>query len=231
MNVQILQLIDGAKKATGVAVVIDVFRAITVESFLYSNGAEKIIPVGDINKAYEHKAKQPEVVLIGERGGKICEGFDFGNSPSQIKNYDFGGKTVIHTTSAGTQGVANAKNADVILCACLCNAKATAEYIKELNPQTVSLVCMGLAGIEPTDEDTLCAEYIKSLLECKPISLEDKIQNLKQTSGAKFFDPAQTDVFPTEDFYLSTKADIFPFALRIETENGIQTTRKIDIKI
>ena len=231
MNVQILQLIEGAKKATGVTVVIDVFRAMTVESHLYSLGAEKIIPVGDIEAAYNYKKANSDVILIGERGGKICDGFDFGNSPSQIKGHDFTGKTVIHTTSAGTQGIANAKNADIILCAGLCNAKATAEYIRLLNPETVSLVCMGLAGVEPTDEDSLCAEYIKSLLENKPISLCEKIEKIKHTSGAKFFDKAQADVFPEEDFYLSTKVDVFPFALRIAEENGVQYTKKTDVKI
>ena len=229
MNIKILQLIDGAKKATGVAVIIDVFRAFSVESLIYSKGAEKIIPVGDINWAYEYKKTHPEVVLIGERGGKICEGCDFGNSPSQIKDFDFCGKTVVHTTSAGTQGVANAKNADVILVASLTNAMATAKYIASLNPNNVSLVCMGLAGVEPTDEDTLCAEYIKSLLENTSINLNEKIENLKTTSGAKFFDKAQSDVFPTEDFYLSTNVDAFDFALRIDEENGTAFTKKIDI--
>lgn len=231
MNIRILQLIDGAKKATGVTVIIDVFRAMTVESYLYSLGAEKIIPVGDIEVAYNCKRANPDVVLIGERGGKKCDGFDFGNSPSQIKSHNFSGKTVIHTTSAGTQGIANAKNADIILCAGLCNAKATTEYIRSLNPQNVSLVCMGLAGLEPTDEDSLCAEYIKSILEDKPIALDNKIESLKTTSGAKFFDKAQAEVFPEEDFYLSTQTDVFPFALRVEKQNGTQYTKKIDISL
>ena len=36
-------MIEGAKQATGVAVSIDVFRAFTVEAYLMSNGADKII--------------------------------------------------------------------------------------------------------------------------------------------------------------------------------------------
>ena len=114
MNIQILHLIEGAKQARGVVVVIDVFRAFTVEAYLANNNAEEIIPVGDIDFAYNYKKEHPQAVLIGERGGKICKGFDYGNSPSQIKDINFNGKTVIHTTSAGTQGIANAKNAEVI---------------------------------------------------------------------------------------------------------------------
>ncbi len=47
MNIKILQLIEGAKQATGTAVIIDVFRAFTVEAYLVNNGVQKLIPVGD----------------------------------------------------------------------------------------------------------------------------------------------------------------------------------------
>ncbi len=39
MNVQILQLIGGAQAAKGLTVIIDVFRAMTVEAYVISNGA------------------------------------------------------------------------------------------------------------------------------------------------------------------------------------------------
>lgn len=220
MNIEILHLIEGAKKAKGVTVIIDVFRAFTVEAYLMNGGAEKIIPVGDIDFAYKYKEEHPEALLVGERGGKICKGFDYGNSPSQIKNLDLRGKTVVHTTSAGTQGIANAKNADIILTGSLTNARAVANYIKTLNPENVSLVCMGLEAKSPTEEDTLCAEYIKSILLNTPISLEEEIEKLKTTSGAKFFDKEQSEVFPEEDFYLSTRFDIFNFVLKLKKNIG-----------
>lgn len=229
MNIQILNLIEGAKQARGVTVIIDVFRAFTVEAYLASLNAKKILPVGDIDFAYAYKKQNLEILLVGERGGKICDGFDYGNSPSQIKNIDFTGKTILHTTSAGTQGIANAKNADVILTGSLVNAKAVARYIKQLNPENVSLVCMGLEAKAETEEDTLCAEYIKSILEGNAFDLESGIESLKYTSGAKFFDK-QNDIFPEEDFYLSTKADNFDFVLRVEKdENGLNYVEKIDV--
>ena len=215
MNVKIFHLVEGAKQATGLTVIIDVFRAFTVEAYLMAGGAEKIIPVGDINLAYQYKREHPEYILVGERHGKICEGFDYGNSPSQISGADFSGKTVIHTTSAGTQGIANAFGASEILTGSLTNAKAVAAYIKAQNPKEVSLVCMGLEAKAETEEDTLCANYIKSLLEGTSIDLEKEVQSLKFTSGAKFFDEAQKEVFPEEDFYLSTQVDKFPFVLKL----------------
>ena len=216
MNVQILQLIEGAKAAHGVTVIIDVFRAFSVEAYLFAQGADRIIPVGDVDLAYRLKKENPQFVLAGERHGKILPGFDMGNSPSQNVSIDVTGKNVVHTTSAGTQGIANAIHADEILGAGLVNARATAEYIRRGGTNEVSLVCMGLEALAPTEEDTLCARYIKSLLENEPMDLKKEIESLKYTSGAKFFDPKQKDVFPREDFFMCTDVDKFDFAIKLE---------------
>lgn len=230
MDIQILHMIEGAKKARGTAVIIDVFRAFTVEAYIMNNGAARLIPVGDMNIAYEFKRRDPSCVLIGERRGRILPGFDYGNSPSRIKDVDFRGKTVIHTTSAGTQGIANAANADEILTGSLVNARATAEYIKRSGARTVSLVCMGLHAERQTEEDNLCAYYIKSLLEGAPLDLTCDIEKLKETSGKKFFDPLQWDDFPNEDFFLSTETDKFPFALKATPEpDGTHRVTRIPV--
>lgn len=231
MNIKILHMIEGAKQATGVAVIIDVFRAFTVEAYLMNNGAEKIIPVGDKEIAYKYKEENPETILIGERHGKILPGFNYGNSPSQLENIEFDSKVIVHTTSAGTQGVANAKNATEILTGSLVNAKAIAEYIKKKKYEDVSLVCMGLEAVSQTEEDNLCAYYIKSLLEDKPIDLKSEIDKLKTTSGAKFFDKEQQEVFPEKDFYLSTEVDKFNFVLKLEKDEnlGLDYIIKIDM--
>ena len=232
MDIQILQLIEGARQAKGLTVIIDVFRAFTTESFIMSRNPEKIIPVGDVELAWDYKSKHPNAVLCGERGGAIIEGFDYGNSPSAVIEDDFTGRTVIHTTSAGTQGIVNAVGADEILGGCLVNANAIACYIRKKQPDFVSLVCMGLAGVRPTDEDTLCAEYIKGLLEDRPLADMDKrVQALRHTDGAKFFDGAQQQVFPRRDFELSTMVGICPFVLRLtdDAESGLQRMERVDV--
>jgi 2-phosphosulfolactate phosphatase len=200
----------------------------TVEAYVLHNGAADVIPVGDLDAAYAYQAAHPHVVLIGERGGRKCPGFDFGNSPSQVADVDFSGKTVVHTTSAGTQGIANAIHATEILTGSLVNARAIAEYIRKKSPEEVSLVCMGLDGKEPTREDTLCAEYLKSMLEGAPMDLSDGIAECRQTSGAKFFDENNREVFPQEDFWRSVEADRFDFVLRVEPgDDGWMHTRMV----
>ncbi len=231
MNIKILQLIEGARQATGLAVIIDVFRAFTVEAYLVNNGVQKLIAVGDKQIAYDYKEKNKDCILIGERRGIMLDGFDYGNSPSQIEKINFTGKTVVHTTSSGTQGIANAQNANEILTGSLVNAKAIAEYIKMQNPEDVSLVCMGNGGESEAREDTLCAEYIKSLLEGKNPNLDKEIEDLKNIAGKRFFDPNLQEIFPKRDFYLSTELNKFNFVLKVEKDDdGLNYVRKIEVK-
>lgn len=230
MNIEILQLIDGAKKARGLTVVIDVFRAFSVEAYMMAAGVEKIFPVGQAELAYQLKAENPQYILAGERHGKILPGFDTGNSPWELRNLELQGKTVVHTTSAGTQGIANATGADEILGGSLVTAKAIARYIQKSGARQVSLVCMGLEALRPIEEDTLCAEYIKSLLLGTEMDMSAEVEKLKQTSGAKFFDEAQNDVFPRNDFFMCTQVDKFPFVLRLnKTDGPIPYMEKISI--
>ena len=232
MDIQILHLVEGAKAARGIAVIIDVFRAFTVETYLMRNNAAKIIPVGDVAAAFDYRKNHPGTLLCGEREGVMIEGFDFGNSPSQLEHVDLTGKTVVHTTSAGTQGIANAVHADEILTGSLVNASAVAEYIRRKNPAQVSLVCMGLGCLRPIEEDTLCAEYIRSLLEGEPLdNMEARMADLKNTSGAKFFAPETLHVFPQRDFELCVKLDTVPFVLRLtrDEESGLGCMERIDV--
>lgn len=232
MKIQILHLVEGAKAAKGTTVIIDVFRAMTVETYLMKNNAAKILPVGAVEVAFSYREKHPDAILCGERKGIIIDGFDYGNSPAQIEGVDFTGKTVVHTTSAGTQGIANATGADEILAGSLVSARALATYIKRKNPEEVSLVCMGLAGKRTTDEDELCGEYIKSLLEEKPLpDLEERIHRIRFTDGAKFFEEERQHVFPRRDFELCTQVDSCPFILRLtrDPETGLDCMERVDV--
>ena len=71
MRIKILELIDGAKKAEGLTVIIDVFRAFTLETYLFAQGAEKIYPVGEMAEAFALKEQHPDWLLadISDRRG------------------------------------------------------------------------------------------------------------------------------------------------------------------
>lgn len=46
MKIQILQMIEGARKARGLTVVIDVFRAFSLECYLMAKHPSRLCPVG-----------------------------------------------------------------------------------------------------------------------------------------------------------------------------------------
>jgi 2-phosphosulfolactate phosphatase len=216
MNIDILHLIEGARRARGLAVIIDVFRAFSTACYAVRNGAVGIIPVGDVELAYKLKKENSDHVLMGERKGQKLPGFDYGNSPTEIQTVDFSGKIVIQTTSAGTQGFANAKNADELISGSFVNAEAIATYIRKKSPDGVSLVCMGTWAVERSEEDTLCAEYIADRLHHRKIDRLAIYNRLKASRSArKFFDPAATWA-PEKDFDLCLNIGFCDFVLKAE---------------
>jgi hypothetical protein len=141
------------------------------------------------------------------------------------------GKMLIHTTSAGTQGIVNASGATEILTGSLVNAAAIARYIKASDTEEVSLVAMGWEGKEVAPEDVLCARYIKSFLEGTSMDMEKELSMLRETpSGAKFFKPETQDVFPEGDYWMCTGVDRFDFVLKVsQLEKDIFEVKRIDI--
>jgi len=229
-QIDILHLIEGAKQARGLTVIIDVFRAFSLECYLYDMGVKEIRPVGTIEEAFRRREDLTDAVLVGERHGKKCEGFDYGNSPSSIQFENVRDKIIIHTTSAGTQGIVNANGASEIITGSLVNAKAVAEYIMKQQPQTVSLVCMGNGGIRPAAEDELCAEYIKSILEGHELQdFEQRVAKLRYHGGEHFFDENRQDIYPQEDFWMCTEYNRFSFVIRVDKDEKGYVTHRIDV--
>ena len=221
MEIRINHLIEGARRAEGLVVIIDVFRAFSLECWLFAMGAREIRPVGAVEDALAWRTRDPEAVLIGERHGRKLDGFDFGNSPSTVDPEIIREKRIIHTTSAGTQGVTGAVRAQEILTGSFVNAKAVAEYILQKNPDVVTLVCMGKEGLAPAEEDELCALYLQSLLTGSPMpDIDDRLQALRTGGGKHFFDPDNQEVFPEKDFWMCIDRDRFDFVIRIENRDG-----------
>ncbi len=228
MKIQILQQLEGAKQAKGLAVIIDVFRAFTTECFFIANGAKEIFAVGDEKIAYALKKEHPDYILAGERKEVMLPGFDYGNSPAKIEKIDFTNKTIVHTTSAGTQGIANASYAEEIITGSFVNASAIAQYINQKNPKVVSLVCMGKAAISPTEEDTFCAEYIQSLLLKQNYPLMEKLASLRHLEGKRFFNPENQEQCPERDFFIATTPNQFNFVLKaVSDKRGFHRIQKI----
>ena len=218
MVIQIESLLAGAARARGVVVVIDVFRAFTTACLAFRQGAERIVLFERVDHAQAFAATQPGSVLLGEVDGAKPAGFDFGNSPAEIDGVDFTGKTLVQSTRAGTTGVTRTKRATQVLAASLQNARATAEFLMAAQPDEVTLVAMGWAGEFRTEEDELCALYIRNLVQGHELPVDAlRAVILASKEAQKFGDP-RTPQFAVGDLDRCLAIDAARYAIRVEQE-------------
>ncbi len=229
LRVNVLDHVAGAKDAEGIAVVIDVFRAFSVAAYAFSRGAATVIPIANVDDARRLKHEHPDWLLIGERHARPLPGFDCGNSPSDLEKLEVNGRTIIHTTHAGTQGLTAVPVAVETLTGALVNAGAIVRYLQSKQPDVVTLVRMGHEARENCAEDDLCAELLRSRLLGEPMPVAGVRELLRKAPSAhKFFDPA-CDWAPERDFDLCTRVDEFDFVLRRDASATPPCLRKIDV--
>jgi 2-phosphosulfolactate phosphatase len=216
MRIHAADFVAGAASARGVAIVIDVFRACSLQAYALAAGAEAIVPVEGVEDAQALKAQHPQWLLVGERHARRLPGFDCGNSPSEVLAARPVGRTVIHTTHAGTQGLMAASRAvSHVFTGAFVNLSATLAAVRALSPDDVTIVAMGHEARERCEEDDLCREVMISALNGQSFSLGDLPDRLRSApAAAKFFDP-QADWAPEEDFQLCTRVDAVPFAISL----------------
>jgi 2-phosphosulfolactate phosphatase len=221
MEIEILEFTEGARIAKGLTVIIDVFRAFSLACYAFGEGASRLIAAGEIEEAFLLRKKFPDAVLIGEREEKKIEGFDLGNSPTHVLCYDLKGKTVIHCTTAGTNGLVNAINASEVITGSFVNADAVVDYIRSSDYNKVSLVAMGYRACETADEDVFCAEYMSDKLSGVEPDFDSTRSILQLSAGQRFFNPANLQHSPPSDFFLCTDLNRFDFVLKaVKSDNG-----------
>jgi len=226
MKISLGSLLEGARRAAGTVAVIDVFRAFTTAAVTFANGASRIIMVGSVEEALALREGGIGQVCIGEVHGRAPEQFDFGKSPFEVCDVDFGGKTIIQRTSAGTQGIiAAAGLAECLYASSLVTAEATVRAILAEGIDRISLVAMGDNGRKRTDEDGLCAIHLRNRLEVRP-SDPEAVRRLILAGGevARFHDPARPHLHP-EDVAIALDIDRYDFAIRVRIEDGRPVAR------
>lgn len=184
MEIKIKSCLEGARQAKGLTVIIDVFRSSNTIITCLGQGADYVIPVGKLERAYQLKKDNPGYLLAGERNSQPPEGFDFSNSPSYVSSLDLRHQKVILTTSAGTQGIVNATDADEILIGSFANARAIVDYINKKQPGIITLAPMGFASSEKAEEDEQCAWYLKERLLGHQPDVQDISNKIRHSKGA-----------------------------------------------
>ena len=96
-------------------------------------------------------------------------------------------------------------------------------------------------GVKPHMMKDVLAPLRPVLAEKKPLlitmaagltmaDIREKAQALRYSTGAKFFDPQQQDVFKEADFHLCVDVDAIDFVLRLKkSPDGLDFMERIDI--
>ena len=205
--------------------VIDVLRAFSTAAYAFGVGAESIILVSDVEEALSIKAQQSGTLIMGEVRGIKPEGFDFGNSPTEIASQSLKDKSLIQRTSAGTQGVIRSINAEKLFTASFVVANATVRAIQQLDPGEISFV---ITGRYFEGEDKVCADYLAARLRGEN---PDPAPYLERVRSSPELEHMSADQFPylASDVEHCTRLDAFPFAMPVTREQGRPVMRAFQI--
>lgn len=160
------------KGATSVA--IDVLRATTVLTTALEAGAAKAIPAAEIDTARALKEKYGDGVLLGgERDCRLIPGFDLANSPREYTAARVSGKTIVLTTSNGTQTMQQAQAADAMILVCLRNIGAAADWLAGRELRRVVIACSGCLGSFALDDAVTAGVLVSELEQRCQLTLDD----------------------------------------------------------
>jgi 2-phosphosulfolactate phosphatase len=154
--------LDDVAEQTGTVVVIDVLRAFTTAAVAIAAGAGPYRLVSTLDEAYAARDADPAVRLLGEVDGLTAEGFDHGNSPTELVGVDLSDVPIVHRSSAGTQGVVRATSADRVLVTSFAIAGSTAAALAD--DDRISFCVTGAHSGRDGEEDRACGEYVAAVL-------------------------------------------------------------------
>jgi len=224
LDVRVELGLEGAARARGVAIVIDVFRAFTVSAYALAGGAVECILVRDVDEAVEVAGRIPGAVVSAEVDGLPVEGISISNSPTQVAGLDWEGRTLVQRTSAGTQGAtAAAVRAERVIAASLVVAGATARFVRALDPPLVTLVPTGGEGRHV--EDLACAELLEARLAGRPVEAEALLDRVRADDRYRRLAGGSVPGFPATDLDLALQLDRFDFVQEAVLEDGLLRLR------
>lgn len=153
---------DCFQNPEAVVVVVDVLRATSAICAAFMNGVESIIPVGTVNEAKEYKEKG--YLVAAERDGIVLDFADFGNSPYNFTQERVKGKTIVYSTTNGTQAVQLASPCYAVAVGSFLNLTAISNWIINQN-RDVIILCAGWKNRFSLEDTVLAGAIAENVLE------------------------------------------------------------------
>jgi len=219
MNVNIESGQTTYDEFTDAMIIIDVLRSFSTTAYLLALPVKKIYLVKNIEEAHEYQNLFPDSVLIGESKGITPTSFDYGNSPSAVKNNaDLRNKVIIMSTTNGITALLKEKKCCSVYATSFLNLFATALKMKEKGYKNIKLKPLTFRG-EICQADLNCAEMLKKILLEEKCNVQHFINQIYRSKSASVYLKDNNTSFPINDFKMSLEVDRFPFAMRRYSEN------------
>jgi len=149
-----------------VGIVVDVLRATSTITQALASGYRRVLCCAEIDEARELAKTEGPAKLAGERRLEHIEGFDFGNSPSEVAG-EPAVETLILSTTNGTRLLVDAASRfERVYVGSLLNLEAVAAAARETG-EDVAVLCAGVLG-QLTLDDAYCAGRIAQTLGGTP---------------------------------------------------------------
>ena len=151
------QQVDELALREKTVVMIDVLRSGTTIATALARGARQVIPATSVESAVKISGNLfGDVFLLGgERNGRMIAGFTLGNSPLEYTEERVRGKSIIFSSSNGTQALAKGRHARTLLVCGFVNVSAVASALQHIGGD-VTILCAGNDGLIAM-EDAVCA--------------------------------------------------------------------------
>ncbi|MFI9376235.1 2-phosphosulfolactate phosphatase [Streptomyces parvulus] len=208
-----------------VAVVVDVMRAFTVAAWAFSRGAERIVLASTEREALALKEGGGDWLAL--KDGAPAPGFDAVNSPALLRSADFGGRTLVQKTTAGTVGALAVAQAPLVLCASFAVAGPTARYLRSRAAGPVTFVVTGEDG--RAEEDLACAEYIARRVDGDGADPAPYVHRARTSRAAGELAEGLRAGSHPDDVALCLEVDRFPFAMVAGQEGRLTVLRPVAV--
>jgi 2-phosphosulfolactate phosphatase len=156
----------GEQTPAPVGIVVDVLRATSTMTQALAAGYRRVLCCAEIDEARALAETEGPAKLAGERRLEHIEGFDFGNSPSEVAGQPAAETLILSTTNGTRLLVDAAARFDRVYVGSLLNLDAVARAARE-SGEDVAVLCAGVLG-QLTLDDAYCAGRIVEALGGEP---------------------------------------------------------------
>jgi 2-phosphosulfolactate phosphatase len=156
----------GERTPAPIGIVVDVLRATSTMTQALASGYRQVLCCAEIDEARELAVSNGPAKLAGERQLEHIEGFDFGNSPSEVAGEPAVDTLILSTTNGTRLLVDAASRFERVYVGSLLNLDAVAAAARE-SGEDVAVLCAGVLG-QLTLDDAYCAGRIAEALGGTP---------------------------------------------------------------